>query len=106
MKLPVEKKTDVQLGVEILFDAYRDNYDTAFLISGDKDLVPAIEKIRKEYPGKYIAVIRPPHRPNTDLSNIANNTLHISKAKLRESLLDNPIIDTDGTEIHRPIEWA
>ena len=46
-KIPEEKKTDVNISSHMLVNAFTDRFDTAFLISGDSDLVPPIEMIRQ-----------------------------------------------------------
>ena len=40
-----EKGVDVRLAVEMIKLAREDKYDTAFLISSDTDLVPAVEEV-------------------------------------------------------------
>ena len=40
-----EKMTDVNISVELMVDAFQDKFDTAFLISGDSDLVHRPEAI-------------------------------------------------------------
>lgn len=42
-----EKMTDSNIAVNMLIDAYQDNYDTALLVSGDSDLVP-IESLQPQ----------------------------------------------------------
>ena len=42
--IPEEKMTDVKIAVEMLADAYTDQFDTALLISGDTDIVPPITR--------------------------------------------------------------
>ena len=49
-----QKEVDVALAVDMLQQAYDDNYDIAILISGDRDFVPAIEKIKAR--GKRVEV--------------------------------------------------
>jgi uncharacterized LabA/DUF88 family protein len=51
---PTQKEVDVALASDMQEQAYEDNYDTAILISGDRDFVPAIEKIRAK--GKRVEV--------------------------------------------------
>ncbi len=43
----VEKGTDVQIATDMLRRAYVNAYDTAILVSGDSDLVPAVEGGKK-----------------------------------------------------------
>jgi uncharacterized LabA/DUF88 family protein len=42
----VQKEVDVAMACEILSHAYKNNYDTAIIISGDRDFRPAIEHIQ------------------------------------------------------------
>ena len=49
-----QKEVDVALGVDMVQHAYDDNYDIAILISGDRDFVPAIEKVNAK--GKKVEV--------------------------------------------------
>ncbi len=57
---PQEKKTDVNIATQMICDAYSEAYDTALLISGDSDLVPAIDAVRKLSPKKRIVIAFPP----------------------------------------------
>jgi uncharacterized protein (TIGR00288 family) len=41
-----QKEVDVAMACEILSHAYKDNYDTAIVVSGDRDFRPAIEHIQ------------------------------------------------------------
>lgn len=42
-----EKGVDVKLAVDMIRLAYEDQYDTAFLVSGDGDLVDAVELVKE-----------------------------------------------------------
>ena len=41
-----EKKTDVWLGTQMVYDAAANVFDTAILVTADSDLVPAVEFVR------------------------------------------------------------
>jgi len=43
-----QKEVDIALATEMLANAFRDAYDVAILVSGDRDFVPAVERIRAE----------------------------------------------------------
>jgi uncharacterized LabA/DUF88 family protein len=45
-----EKRTDVSIATRLIRDAYLDLYDSAFIMSGDSDLIPAIGTIRALFP--------------------------------------------------------
>lgn len=43
-----QKEVDIALATEMLAGAFRDAYDVAILVSGDRDFVPAVERVRAE----------------------------------------------------------
>jgi len=45
-----EKHTDVNIALHMLDDAYRQKCDNQVLISGDSDLVPAVQHVRTRFP--------------------------------------------------------
>lgn len=49
-----QKEVDVSLATTMCLAAFRDNYDTAILVSGDRDFVPAIETVHEL--GKIVEV--------------------------------------------------
>lgn len=50
-EVPEEKKTDVGIAVQMISDAIDGLMDRIVLVSGDSDLEPAVEWIRKRHPG-------------------------------------------------------
>jgi uncharacterized LabA/DUF88 family protein len=52
---PTEKKTDVFLAVDMVDACHRGLFDTAFVLSGDADLAPAIDVVVRE--GKKVVVV-------------------------------------------------
>ncbi len=55
-EVPEEKKTDVGIAVHMISDAIDGLIDRIILISGDSDLEPAVEWIRKRHPAIKITV--------------------------------------------------
>jgi uncharacterized LabA/DUF88 family protein len=104
--IPVEKMTDVQLATNLVADAFLDKYDTAFIVTGDKDFVPAIKRVRSEFADKKIVVLSPPLRDNSDLKDVANGHRHITPNELSDSLLPEIVVKKDGYALERPIEWT
>lgn len=103
--VPEEKMTDVQISSEMVSDAYLNKYDTALLMTGDRDLVPAIEKIRSEFPKKRVLVAFPPMRTNDDLRGAANAYIHVTEVELKKSLLPPEIPTLGGYILRCPKEW-
>lgn len=53
----VEKAVDVQIAIDMVIMAEHDDFETAYLLSADGDLTPAIEAVREE--GKKVFVASP-----------------------------------------------
>jgi uncharacterized LabA/DUF88 family protein len=70
-----EKETDVSIGITMLNDAYKGQYERAYLITRDSDLMPAIKMVRTEFPEKQIVAVAPP------LMGHSNDLLTLCQAK-------------------------
>ena len=81
-----EKMTDVNIAVEMLTDAFQDNYDTAILISADSDLSAPIKKVKSLFPNKKITVAFPPARSSYELSKLAHAFITIGRKKIADSI--------------------
>jgi uncharacterized LabA/DUF88 family protein len=66
---PQEKKTDVNIAVNLLCDAIENKFDTAILVTGDSDLVPAVDAVKRLRPDKRIVVAFPPTRYSKELQD-------------------------------------
>ena len=102
---PEEKMTDVQISSEMVSDAHLGNYDTALLITGDRDLVPAIERVRSDFPNKRVLVAFPPLRTNTDLKVVASAYIHVTENVLERSLFPPQIPIIGGYILECPPSW-
>ena len=100
-----EKKTDVNIATEMLMDAFQNQFDLAFLVSADSDLIPPIKTIQRLFPAKRIVVIFPPDRSSKELSRTANGYTHISSDKLSKSLFPDQVTKPDGFVLQRPTSW-
>jgi uncharacterized LabA/DUF88 family protein len=103
---PAEKMTDVQLASHFLLDAFKDNFDTAMIISGDSDLVPAIEICKSEFNSKRVVVVFPPMRYCGDLKNVAHAFYHITEKELKNSMFPPKVTDKLGNVVTCPTEWV
>jgi len=101
---PQEKRTDVNIATQLLYDAIRNNFDTAFLITGDSDQVPTIQMAREVFK-KRVIVIFPPKRTSADLQKVANAVYRLGEAKFKQSLLPDRITLPSGKEIACPAKW-
>lgn len=79
---PEEKKTDVNISIRMMADCIKDTTDVIVLVSGDSDLLPPIEFIQHNFPGKKIKAFFPPSIFSRDIA--ANIKAHKSKVVLLE----------------------
>ena len=97
-----EKKTDVNIACEMLADAYENRLDIAFLVSGDSDLAPPVEKVIAR--GKAVIVASPPKRKSLELNKVATGTFNINARRLKKSLLPSEI-STKNRKLTVPKVW-
>jgi len=100
-----EKMTDVNIATHLLIDAFKDNYDTAILISGDSDLVPPIKSVQNNFPTKSVSVLFPPSRHNNTVAAVAKGSMILGRKKLNDNQFPNEIIKPDGYKLIKPMEW-
>lgn len=100
-----EKKTDVNLAIELLVDAYLDKYDTAIVVSGDSDLSGAISKVLALFPNKRVITAFPPLRVSKELITVSTATINIRKQTLQRSLLPLVVTKSDGFLLECPQYW-
>lgn len=95
-----EKKTDVNIAINLLEDAYQDKFDTAILISWDNDISPAVESVKKAFPNKKVKVILPIGTRSRSLSLLCDEVIEMKQEDLANSLF--PDI---AYWISKPKEW-
>lgn len=106
--VPEEKKTDVNIATHLISDVINNNCDISILVSGDSDLTPPIEFIKRVKPKHIISVFFPPKRQSLHLKNLANNIVYLSNYKqyFKESLFPDEVKLSDGYVIKKPESWV
>lgn len=102
-----EKRTDVNISITMLNDCARNYTDTLVLVSGDSDLVPVIEIIKRDYPEKKLKVYFPPMRNSTELFNAAGKKvvfLNNNIPKFKNAVMPDRVIAA-GITFCIPQEW-
>jgi uncharacterized LabA/DUF88 family protein len=98
MGSPRRKGNDVSIGITMLNDAYKGQYDRAYLITRDSDLMPAIKLIRAEFPKKEIVAVAPPMMGHSnDLLTVCNAKKKITPAQVWGCLFPKEVKKADGT---------
>ena len=104
-----EKETDVNIGLHILDDGYRDSLDVLVLVSADSDLLPALAMFRERFPLKQIVVYIPGPRSRYDnaleLRAIADSARVLPANMIPHCLLPNEIQAPGGQVIRKPANW-
>jgi len=100
-----EKMTDVNIATQMLVDAFEDRFDVAMVISGDSDLTTPIKRILEIFPDKRIIVAFPPGRHSDQLKKVASGFFTIGENRLRNNLLPDEIVKSDGYVLKRPEAW-
>jgi uncharacterized LabA/DUF88 family protein len=103
-----EKETDVSIGVTLLNDAYKQLYDTAYLITRDSDLMPAVKTVLSEFATKKIIAVAPPMMGHSnDLIAICSSKQKITLQHVQECLFPEKVFYRDGTlAATRPPKYA
>ncbi len=107
--VPEEKRTDVNIAVTMLDDAYQNRCDVFVVVSGDSDLVPAVRMIRHRFPEKRVIVYVPAQVPQrgqaVELRTAANDNRTLPLNLLRHAQLPPQIPDGAGGFIQKPAGW-
>ena len=110
-EVPEEKKTDVGIAVHMISDAIDGLMDRIVLISGDSDLEPAVEWIRKRYPKIKITVYIPQdpsdpmQRRNDTYRNLGVDAKPLPTADIRRFQFPKKVDLGSGRSVERPNEW-
>ena len=102
-----EKRTDVNIAVQMMEDAYENRCDQFVLISGDSDLVPAVNRVRNL--GKKVLVYIPARDPTrgaaVELRAAADSAKILPLELLRHSQFPASLPDGAGGILTKPATW-
>jgi len=108
--VPEEKRTDVNIAVSMVDDAYQNACDHLVLISGDSDLVPGLATVRRRFAGKTITVYVPSRNPiraaAVELRAAAHRARELPILLLAKAQFPNSIPDGAGAILNRPTSWV
>lgn len=74
------KEDDINMAVDMVENAYDDKYDTAVLVSGDGDLVPAVRSVKKK--NKIVKNVYFKNSSSRNLKNFCDESLELTKENL------------------------
>ena len=106
---PEEKRTDVNIAVTMLDDAYQDLCERFVIVSGDSDLVPAVDQVKARFPEKEVIVYVPARTAirgaATELRGAADKDRTLPLELLRHCQLPASVADGAGATIQKPAGW-
>jgi hypothetical protein len=104
----VEKQTDINVSLAVLFDGLDDLYDDAFLLSADTDQVATARVFSERLSphGKRLVGVAPPGRNvPTGYSQFGIKGLTLSKFQIERCVMPEEILGPDKM-IRRPVEYV
>lgn len=99
-----EKKTDVNIAVEIVSDAFLNLYDKAILITWDNDIAPAVSRV-KEKLHKEFSVVFPFWGKWKSLKKSCDEILSLAESHLKNSQFPDKFTNWT-TVFQRPEDWV
>lgn len=99
-----EKQTDVNIAIELFRQAVNDQYDTACILSGDSDLIPAIRAVRSTFPNKTVKVILPPNRQSESLKKEVHSFMRMKEKHLANNQFP-AVINFKDVILKMPDDW-
>ena len=107
--IPEEKRTDVNMALQMLDDAYQNRADRFVVVSGDSDLVPALTAVKRISPMIQITVYVPARNPvrgaAVELRAVADKDKTLPFNLVKKSQFP-PILKGGPTgQIVKPADW-
>jgi uncharacterized LabA/DUF88 family protein len=99
-----EKRSDVNIALYLFNSAAKNNFDKAVIVSGDSDMIPAIELEKADYPDKKIGVMVPYGLMAREIRDASDFQLKIKLGHLENSLLPKEM-ETSGGPVAAPENW-
>jgi 6-hydroxy-3-succinoylpyridine 3-monooxygenase len=107
--VPEEKRTDVNIAVQMLDDANQHQAERMVLVSGDPDLVPAIRTIKQRFPTIQAIVYVPARDPRrgaaTELRTAADRHKTLPLGLLMRAQFAT-VVSTPNGSVVRPAAWT
>jgi uncharacterized LabA/DUF88 family protein len=100
-----ETETDVAIATRLFEDCHLDEAETVILMTGDTDLAPAVRSCKRLFTDKVILFAFPYRRTNAELAALAPESFSIKLRSCRAHQFPDPLVLSDGTELHKPTNW-
>jgi uncharacterized LabA/DUF88 family protein len=98
-----EKGSDVNLGISLVSDAYKNEFDVAIVVSNDSDLSGALRIVKNEL-GKTVEILNPYPKTNKKLQKASSNIKYIFSKVLPKFQFTDELTDKIG-KFNKPKSW-
>ncbi|MGI8467314.1 MAG: NYN domain-containing protein [Pyrinomonadaceae bacterium] len=98
-----EKGSDVNLGIHMLNDGYKKDYELAVMITNDSDLLEPMRIVKQDL-GLPVGLVNPHKIPSFALRQHATFIKQVRTGVLKVSQFDNSLTDINGV-FHKPATW-
>ena len=101
-----EKRTDVNISLNMAMDCVLNNTDILILVSADSDQIPTIQTIKTNFPDKKVKVYFPPQRNSADILSICKPIVFLddNEDKFKNAVM-NTIVTNGIKNCTRPENW-
>ena len=101
-----EKRTDVNISLNMVMDCVLNKTDILILVSADSDQIPTIQTIKNNFPDKKVKVYFPPQRNSADILSICKPIVFLddNEDKFKNAVM-NTIVTNGIKNYTRPENW-
>ena len=104
-----EKRTDVNIAVQMMDDAYQELCEVMVVVSGDSDLVPPLLRIKERFPDMKLVVYVPARNAQrgaaVEIRSAADKHATLPIDLLKRCQLPTKVPDGAGGYIEKPESW-
>lgn len=100
-----EKKTDVAIASKLLELVHNNHSDSYVIVSGDTDLIPAIQLAKKMNNNIKIFVLFPYRRTNDEVKQYVDGSFKLKPTKYASCLFQGIVTTKNAGDIAKPSHW-
>jgi uncharacterized LabA/DUF88 family protein len=106
LKKHEEKETDVAIGIKLFELLHLNKCDICAIVTGDTDLIPAIEACQRCFPDIKVLFIIPYFRNHSsELKRVAPGSFKMNYSQYKNNQFSNSVTLKDGTILTKPQSW-
>jgi uncharacterized LabA/DUF88 family protein len=100
-----EKETDVAIAIKLIEVLAKNECDIVVLVTGDTDVIPAINTAKSLFQNKSVLCAFPFGRKNKELQNVAPQSFKIGINSYINNQFPNPVLLRNQTQLYKPSTW-